>query len=123
MVAGTLLSSDGYIRARAGPGEGLSECTRTLDRGFPVWNTDWSGAGVTAVIYRATFPAGSLEGGVGEALLLDGGGPSAGCLARALFSPAEHAAPGDTLQILWEITVYGGMLWEAMAYGRKRREF
>jgi hypothetical protein len=81
-----------------------------LDDGYPALEWD-AGAGEddTTITYRATFPAGSLNvGGINEVCLLDSGDSRADCLAYARFSPAVDVNSGDTLQIVWEITVCGG---------------
>ena len=79
-----------------------------LDINYPVLNAAWGNAGDTTVIYRATFPAGSLNvNGINEACLLNGNGGAADCLAYAQLSPTTNVTSSDTLQVMWEITIVG----------------
>jgi hypothetical protein len=81
---------------------------KALDSGYPVLKAAWGSTGDTAVTYRATFAAGSLNAnGINEACLLNGNGSAANCLAYAQISPAVNVTSSDTLQILWEITILG----------------
>jgi len=81
---------------------------KALDANYPVLLGEWGQAGDTIVMYRATFPAGSLDcNGINEACLLNGNGIGANSLAYAQISPAVNVTPSDTLQILWDISIMG----------------
>ena len=81
---------------------------RALDSGFPALKAAWGASGDTTVTYRATFAAGSLNAnGINEAVLLNGNGTSANCLAYAQINPSVNVTASDTLQVLWEITILG----------------
>jgi hypothetical protein len=114
MVVDAFLKSAGYIQVGTGWTEGRklnAQCNRPaggiqrLDGGYPNWAVPGSGREGTTVVYRATFPAGSLHArGINEVCLLDRNDTS-DCLAYAHISPAVNISFGDTLQILWEIAI------------------
>jgi len=81
---------------------------RALDENYPVLLDVWGEPGDTVVTYRATFPAGSLNAnGINEACLLNGNGNSANCLAYAQINQPINVTPSDTVQIYWEVAIYG----------------
>ena len=81
---------------------------KALDANYPVLLGEWGQAGDTIIMYRATFPAGSLNAnGINEACLLNGNGNGAISLAYAQISPAVNVTASDTLQILWDISIMG----------------
>jgi hypothetical protein len=107
----------GHIRvgAEGGPeaaGESAGpRAARVLDRGYPALQMSlqrFGGEPIATYAYRATFGAGPLNGGSdNEACLLSGEGPGALRLIYARIDPAVRVTAGDTLQVLWEITVRG----------------
>jgi len=111
-------SASGYIQVGTGwTGNGAKTNTRcntasgamkALDSNYPALSAAWGNNGDTTVTYRATFAAGSLNAnGINEAVLLNGNGGSANCLAYAQITPSVNVTASDTLQILWEITILG----------------
>jgi hypothetical protein len=111
-------SSNGYIQVGTGWTGNSTKTTyrcntptgamKALDDNYPVLLGEWGEAGDTIVMYRATFPAGSLEAnGINEACLLNGNGNGAISLAYAQISPAVNVTASDTLQILWDISIMG----------------
>ena len=81
---------------------------KTLDSGCPALKAAWGGTGDSTLVYRATFGAGDLNAeGINEAVLLNGNGAEADCLAYAQVTPAVNVTADDTLQVLWEITILG----------------
>jgi hypothetical protein len=79
-----------------------------LESGCPFLKAAWGNNGDTTLVYRATFQAGALSAnGINEAALLNGNTSSAVCLAYAQVSPAVNVTSADTLQIVWEITIFG----------------
>jgi len=81
---------------------------RTIDTGFPTLKGAWGEEGANTVIYRATFPAGSLKAnGINEACLLNGEDETAASFAYAELTPTVNMTELDTLQVWWEITVTG----------------
>jgi hypothetical protein len=77
---------------------------RVFDSGYPAAERLRGAAGGdTAIVFQATYPAGALEGGgISEAYLLNG---TARHFAYARINPAVEVAEGDTLRVVWEITV------------------
>ena len=81
---------------------------KALDANYPVLNAAWGNTGDNVLTYRATFEAGALNAnGINEAVLLNGNGAGANCLAYAQINPSVNVTSSDTLQILWEITILG----------------
>jgi len=81
---------------------------RALDANYPALLDVWGEPGDTVLTYRATFASGTLNAnGINEAVLLNGNGQEANCLAYAQISPAVNVTASDTLQILWEICILG----------------
>jgi hypothetical protein len=81
---------------------------KALDENYPLLNAAWGNNGDNAVTYRATFSAGSLDAnGINEAALLNGNTSNAQCLAYAQITPTTNVTTGDTLQVIWEITITG----------------
>ena len=111
-------SANGYIQVGTGwTGNSTKNNTRcntpagamkALDANYPALLDVWGEPGDTVVTYRATFAAGNLSAnGINEACLLNGNGNTANCLAYAQITPAVNVSASDTLQILWEIAIYG----------------
>jgi hypothetical protein len=108
LIAGALLSPEGSIRI--GMEKGINTdgvYTQSLDNGYPALKRNrGAGAGAISIIYRATFPAGSLNvKGINEARLLDDGDSPDSCLALVRFKPVVDVLSDDTLRIEWEITI------------------
>jgi hypothetical protein len=81
---------------------------RPLDGGYPQLKAAWGSTGDTTLVYRATFAAGTLNAnGINEAVLLNGSGAEANCLAYAQVIPVVNVTTSDTLQVQWEITILG----------------
>jgi len=111
-------SANGYIQVGTGwTGNSTKNNTRcntpvgamkALDENYPALIDVWGETGDTVLTYRATFAAGNLSAnGINEACLLNGNGNTANCLAYAQITPAVNVSASDTLQILWEIAIYG----------------
>jgi hypothetical protein len=111
-------SANGYIQVGTGWTGNSTKTTyrcntptgamKALDANYPALYDVWGEAGDTILLYRATFPAGSLNAnGINEACLLNGNGNGANSLAYAQISPAVNVTSSDTLQILWEICILG----------------
>jgi len=111
-------SANGYIQVGVGWTGNSTKTTyrcntpsgsmKALDANYPALYDVWGEAGDTILLYRATFPAGSLNAnGINEACLLNGNGNGANSLAYAQISPAVNVTSSDTLQILWEICILG----------------
>jgi hypothetical protein len=80
---------------------------RLMDSGYPVTKGVFGSTDDNVVVYRVTFPAGSLNAsGINEACLMNA--LTAGeCLAYAQITPEVNVTINDTLQIEWEITFLG----------------
>ena len=111
-------SSNGFIRVGTGwTGNSTKTNTRcntstgsmkALDSSYPALKAAWGNSGDTTVTYRATFAAGALTAnGINEACLLNGNDTGANCLAYAQITPSVNVTASDTLQVLWEITIFG----------------
>jgi len=111
-------SAAGYIQVGTGwTGNSTKNNTRCntptgamkpLDENYPALLDAWGEQGDNVITYRATFAAGNLSAnGINEACLLNGNGNTANCLAYAQITPAVNVSANDTLQILWEIQIYG----------------
>ena len=87
---------------------GATGSMTALDSGYPVLKGERGSNDDATVCYKATFAAGSLNSdGINEACLLNGNGEAADCLAYAQITPPVNVTSGDTLQVLWEITILG----------------
>jgi hypothetical protein len=109
LIAGALLSPEGYIRVGMERGmktDAAGVYTQSLDNGYPALERNRGyHEGTATIIYRATFPAGSLSvKSINEARLLDDDS-SDRYLASVRFRPAVDVMLDDTLQIEWEITI------------------
>ncbi|MDC7225216.1 MAG: hypothetical protein PQJ61_00465 [Spirochaetales bacterium] len=80
---------------------------RAMDTGYPQTKGAFDAADDNVIIYRATFPAGSLNtNGIDEAALMNAA-TNGECLAYAQITPEVNITSNDTLQIEWEITFLG----------------
>jgi hypothetical protein len=105
LAAGAFSEFGGCIQTgEGGPDTNPAGFMRRFDSGYPAAERFWSAtAGNATIIFQATFPAGALkDGGIREAYLLNG---MARYFAYARLDPAVEVAEGDTLRIIWEITV------------------
>jgi hypothetical protein len=81
---------------------------RTLDEGYPMLKAPWGTTGDNTLVYRATFPAGSLNANaINETCLLNGNEAASNSFTYAQITPSVNVAAFDTLQIVWEVTFLG----------------
>lgn len=79
---------------------------RGLDTDYPRSKGAWGQADDNVVVYRCSFPAGTLnQEGIDEVALMNGA--AGDCLAYAQITPVINMALTDSLQILWEISFLG----------------
>lgn len=123
MMSGTptqvkLTSATGYMQAGTGwTGNTPKANTRCnaptgalqrLDEGYPKTQGAFGDEGQSTVVFRATFPPGTLDAdGINECALLNGGTGTAKCLAYAQLVPAVNVTKNDSLTVCWSVSFCG----------------